>query len=103
MPSTLVEFFVKFLTDEGDTVLDPFAGSNTTGAVAQSLERRWLSVEADWTYATHSIGRFDPEWVTATCNEMIVAELEAGEVDGEMNADAGIATISTARLPSAAE
>jgi hypothetical protein len=34
---------------------------------------------------------------------MIVAELEAGEVDGEMNADAGIATISTARLPSAAE
>jgi site-specific DNA-methyltransferase (cytosine-N4-specific) len=53
MPSTLVEFFVKFLTDQGDTVLDPFAGSNTTGAVAQDLGRRWLSIEADWTYVSH--------------------------------------------------
>ena len=60
MPSRLVEFFVKFLTDEGDTVLDPFSGSNTTGAVAQSLGRRWLSIEADWIYAAHSIGRIKP-------------------------------------------
>ena len=41
MPATLAEFFVKFLTEVGDTVLDPFAGSNTTGAVAQSLGRCW--------------------------------------------------------------
>ncbi len=72
MPATLVEFFVKFLTDAGDTVLDPFAGSNTTGAVAQALGRRWLSVEADWAYAAHSIGRFDPQVVAATCDEIVI-------------------------------
>ena len=77
MPSTLVEFFVKFLTDKGDTVLDPFAGSNTTGAVAQSLGRRWLSVEADWTYAAHAIGRFNPQMITSSCDELVVTEVDA--------------------------
>jgi len=76
MPSTLVEFFVKFLTDEGDTVLDPFAGSNTTGAVAQDLRRRWLSIEADWTYAAHSIGRFDPAALTSISGGFEVTEIE---------------------------
>ena len=70
MPPKLVEFFVKFLTDEGDIVLDPFGGSNTTGAVAQEHGRRWLSIEADWTYAAHSIGRFSPIDVTSTCQEI---------------------------------
>jgi site-specific DNA-methyltransferase (cytosine-N4-specific) len=65
MPKSLVEFFVRFLTEEGDTVLDPFAGSNTTGAVAENLCRRWLAVEAEWTYAAHSLGRFDPTSVKA--------------------------------------
>lgn len=76
MPSTLVEFFVKFLTDQGDTVLDPFAGSNTTGAVAQDLGRRWFSIEADWTYAAHSIGRFDPTTLTSISEGFEVTEIE---------------------------
>lgn len=75
MPSTLVEFFVKFLTDKGDIVLDPFAGSNTTGAVAQSLERHWVSMEAEWQYAAHSIGRFEPTQITATCKDLTIAQL----------------------------
>jgi DNA modification methylase len=58
MPKGLAEFFIRFLTRPGDLVLDPFAGSNTTGAAAQSLERRWLSVEADGDYAKGSLGRF---------------------------------------------
>ena len=37
MPADLVEFFVKFVTDENDLVFDPFGGSNTTGAVAENL------------------------------------------------------------------
>ena len=41
----LPEFFIKLLTAEGDVVLDPFAGSNTTGAVAERLRRRWVAVE----------------------------------------------------------
>jgi hypothetical protein len=58
MSPKLAEFFVRFLTDEGDLVLDPFAGSNTTGATAEELQRRWLSIEPEATYIAGSIGRF---------------------------------------------
>lgn len=58
MPKEIPEFFIKLLTDEGDLVLDPFAGSNTTGAVSESLKRRWISVEATEKYVTGSKGRF---------------------------------------------
>lgn len=58
MPRELAEFFVSFLTDEQDLVFDPFAGSNTTGAVAESLGRRWRAVEPDRSYIRGSIGRF---------------------------------------------
>jgi site-specific DNA-methyltransferase (cytosine-N4-specific) len=43
-PAALPEFFLKLLTDEDDLVFDPFAGSNTTGAVAEALHRRWITV-----------------------------------------------------------
>lgn len=59
MPEEVVSFFVKFLTRANDLVLDPFAGSNTTGAAAEALNRRWLSVEVNEAYAASSIGRFD--------------------------------------------
>ena len=65
MPPDLAEFFIKFLTDEGDLVLDPFAGSNTTGAVAEQLNRRWLSVEAQWEYAATSVSRFPHDDIRA--------------------------------------
>jgi site-specific DNA-methyltransferase (cytosine-N4-specific) len=58
MPELLVEFFVKFLTDPGDVVFDPFAGSNTTGFVAERLERKWIGIEADVEYAKASRVRF---------------------------------------------
>lgn len=51
--------FIKFLTDANDLVLDPFAGSNTTGYVAESTLRRWLSIEINQSYVQSSIGRFD--------------------------------------------
>jgi len=58
MQALLSAFFVTFLTEKGDLVLDPFAGSNTTGAVAQALGRKWLGVEANEDYAKGSKGRF---------------------------------------------
>jgi site-specific DNA-methyltransferase (cytosine-N4-specific) len=58
MAPEIVEFFVRFLTDEGDLVLDPFAGSNTTGAIAERLGRNWIGIEADYRYIAGSIGRF---------------------------------------------
>ena len=57
-PSALPEFFIKFLTDEGDLVLDIFAGSNTTGWTAQSLNRNWLSFEFEQQYLSASAFRF---------------------------------------------
>ena len=41
MPKHIVSFFIDFLTDEGDIVLDPFAGSNTTGYVSSLKKRKW--------------------------------------------------------------
>ena len=61
----LVAFFIRFLTGENDLVLDPFAGSNTTGYVAEKLKRRWLSIEINEDYAQQSKIRFsDPELQT---------------------------------------
>lgn len=58
-PASLPEFFLKFLTDEGDVVVDPFAGSNTTGAVAERLCRRWIAIETVEEYLASSRFRFD--------------------------------------------
>jgi hypothetical protein len=44
-PAALPNFFIKLLTEANDLVVDPFAGSNTTGATAELLDRRWLSFE----------------------------------------------------------
>ena len=58
MPRSLVEFFVQFLTKPDGLVLDPFAGSNTTGAVAEAQGRRWIAIEADPEYVRGSRGHF---------------------------------------------
>lgn len=62
MPKELPEFFIKFLTAPRDLVVDPFAGSNTTGAAAERLRRRWVSIETDHEYIDGSRGRFVRTW-----------------------------------------
>jgi DNA modification methylase len=59
-PAAVPLFFVRFLTDEGDVVLDPFAGSNTTGEVCEAHGRRWIAVEQDEEYLETSRFRFEP-------------------------------------------
>jgi len=58
-PSRLPEFFIKFLTDKGDVVLDPFAGSNVTGEAAEINGRKWLAFELMEEYLKGSKFRFD--------------------------------------------
>lgn len=59
-PRDLPEFFIKFLSEPDDVVLDIFAGSNTTGRVAQDLDRKWLAFEYDEDYLETSKYRFIP-------------------------------------------
>lgn len=58
-PESLAKFFVDFLTDEDDLVVDPFAGSNVTGAVCDASSRRWLAVERESKYIEGSVLRFE--------------------------------------------
>lgn len=44
-PERLIERIVTIATNPGDIILDSFAGSGTTGAVAQKMGRRWIMVE----------------------------------------------------------
>jgi site-specific DNA-methyltransferase (cytosine-N4-specific) len=87
MPMEIVDFFVRMLTDEGDTVLDPFAGSNTTGALAESRGRRWVGIEANWDYAASSMSRFAPEAIASTCSQITVTPREAQMTVGTATPD----------------
>lgn len=57
-PPELPDFFIRFLTSEGQTVLDPFSGSNVTGQVAESLGRKWIAIEINPEYVAGSKLRF---------------------------------------------
>ena len=57
-PRQLPEFFIKFLTNPGDLILDLFAGSNTTGEAAEVLDRKWIAFEKDRAYLAASALRF---------------------------------------------
>ena len=58
-PQALPEFVISLCTEPGDLVLDPFAGSNMTGRVAETLQRQWLAFEIDQTYLQASKFRFE--------------------------------------------
>ena len=49
-PPWIMEWLMERLTNEGDLVLDPFAGSGVTGAVAKKLGRQFILVERDKKY-----------------------------------------------------
>lgn len=57
-PAKLPEFFIKFLTDPDDVVVDIFAGSNTTGYVAETHKRYWYSFDEEIEYVAASAFRF---------------------------------------------
>ena len=55
LPIPLLERMILMTTDEGDTVLDPFAGSGTAAVAAMQLGRKYIGVDIDTEYfeATH--------------------------------------------------
>jgi DNA modification methylase len=77
-PAKLPEFFIKMLTEPQDTVLDIFAGSNTTGQVAESLGRKWLSFEERTDYAATSSFRFFGKNADASTMKKVFSSINAG-------------------------
>jgi site-specific DNA-methyltransferase (cytosine-N4-specific) len=59
-PRGLPEFFIKLCSRPGDTVMDPFAGSNVTGEAAERLGRKWIAIELAKDYLEGSKFRFSP-------------------------------------------
>ena len=57
-PPKIPEICIKAGSKEGDTVLDPFFGSGTTGWVAQRLGRKWIGIELNAEYIKIAEKRF---------------------------------------------
>ncbi|HCM1945091.1 TPA: site-specific DNA-methyltransferase [Salmonella enterica subsp. salamae serovar 30:g,m,s:e,n,x] len=56
-PERLIQRIIHIATNPGDLVLDSFAGSGTTGAVAHKMGRRWIMVELGEHCHTHIVPR----------------------------------------------
>jgi adenine-specific DNA-methyltransferase len=74
-PEGLIHTILDCCTNRGDLILDSFAGSGTTGAVAHKMGRRWIMVELGEHCHTHIIPRLkkvidgeDPGGITKTVN-----------------------------------
>jgi DNA modification methylase len=78
-PAKLPEFFIRFLTDPEDLVVDIFAGSNTTGYVAELESRRWLAFEENLEYVAASAFRFVHKQHSATQLRDIFDQIVDGE------------------------
>ena len=93
-PSKLPEFFIKFLTEPGDLVVDIFAGSNTTGAEAERLGRSWRSFDLNREYVAASAFRFkspdaSPEELGRIYQQIIEGELVDLRAEASLLAMAG--------------
>ena len=64
-PLALIERCLRASTNEGDMVLDPFAGSGSTGVAALKLRRRFIGIEIDPEFVDVSVKRLPVEFVPA--------------------------------------
>jgi DNA modification methylase len=78
-PPKLPEFFIRMLTEPGDLVVDIFAGSNTTGMVAEAEGRKWLSFDSELKYLAASAFRFLPKGLPANMVRSIYDRIINGE------------------------
>lgn len=78
-PAKFPEFFIRFLTDPGDVVLDIFGGSNTTGRVAETENRRWLTFELAADYLAASAFRFTEKQASVSELNAIYTAIQRGE------------------------
>lgn len=79
-PAKLPEFFIKMLTEPGDLVVDIFAGSNTTGQVAETLGRYWRAFELSQDYLATSAFRFIHSTTDEAKLQSVYSAITAGEI-----------------------
>ena len=58
-PQDILEFFLKYWTDEGDVVLDPTMGSGSTGVACKKLGREFIGIELDEKYFNVAVDRIN--------------------------------------------
>jgi DNA modification methylase len=68
-PSIVPTFFIRMLTNPGDMVLDPFAGSCVTGSTSEDMGRKWICCEINEEYLKGAIGRFEKAEQNSTKNK----------------------------------
>lgn len=78
-PAKLPEFFIRMLTDPDDLVVDIFAGSNTTGQVAEAEGRRWMAFEAMPEYVAASSLRFLDKYTSQEQMQYVYEKIRSGE------------------------
>ncbi len=77
-PAKLPEFFIKFLTDPEDIVVDIFSGSNTTGFVAEKEKRNWYSFDMKIEYIAASVFRFLDQEVELKVLHEVYEKIKSG-------------------------
>jgi DNA modification methylase len=60
-PVDLPAWFIRLFTEEGDVVLDPFAGSGTTAVAAIRLGRHFVGIEVEGRYHKVALERVERE------------------------------------------
>jgi len=100
-PEKLPQFFISLLTDEGDTVLDIFSGSNTTGIAAEKLNRRWIAIDNCRSYLAASAMRFvdfdDSGRLKTLYSKLITGEPSAFKIETEHRQSAFVLAEATPR------
>ena len=91
-PVQLPERFIRFLTDPGDTVLDIFGGSMTTGWAAERMGREWIGIEIVPEYVAAGRLRFFDDNGTLLPDEYrgqppLVPVIDLSPNDGGVGAD----------------
>jgi len=60
-PVELLKRVIESSSNEGDTILDPFNGSGTTGVIAKQLKRKYIGIDMNKEYLDLTIKRIKSE------------------------------------------
>jgi site-specific DNA-methyltransferase (cytosine-N4-specific) len=86
-PAALPEFVIGLCTEKGDVVLDPFAGSNMTGYVAEQMGRHWIAIELNEEYLKGAKFRFEYDTKKVAEAERIIKTMKQVQVNLDVSGD----------------